>query len=235
MDEVWIRYLEKPRLRKPVAITAAQGLRSVGRTAVRYLIRELRPKPRLFAELYSVGFCIEYLGPSYLGYPGLAGVEVVDGVAALPRIGFYWYAKPELVITQGYQAVYPLQYPVARRTAGLYAELGVRLIVSLGAHIAGRGVQCLGSDRRLLQEMEKHGVKVTTTERFIGFSGLVLIEGRKLGIPALGLLAETTPAEDPEAPDPKASRMLVEKLGEILDMDIDTSRLVREEELSYIF
>jgi proteasome assembly chaperone (PAC2) family protein len=234
MDKVWVRYLKKPRLRKPIVIAAAQGLRSVGKAAVEYLVKELKPRPRLFAELYCVDFCVEYLGPSYLGYPGLAGAEVVEGVAALPRIKFYWHDKPELIITDGYQALYSSQYRVARRVAELYAELGARLIISLGAHVAGKGVQCLSSDRQLVVEMKKHGIEITKTEKFIGFSGLVLMAGKKLGIPALGLLAETTPAENPEAPDPRASKALLEKLGEILGVEIDTSRLVREEEPAYI-
>jgi len=235
MKKVWIEYLEEPKLMQPVAIAAAQGLRSVGRIAVKYLIEKL--KPRLFARLYCADFCVEYFGPSYLGYSGIAGCEVSNGIAELPCIRFYWHSKPELVITDGYQAAYSSQYEVARRTVDVYERLGVKRVISLGAHVTEGGIQYLASDVEIIEEMEGRGVERTKTNRFIGFSGLVLGEGKRRGIKSLGLLGGTTPSMEPEEPDRNAAKALLDKLREILEIDIDTSELAvgerREEEVYF--
>ncbi|MDI6654817.1 MAG: PAC2 family protein [Candidatus Hydrothermarchaeota archaeon] len=235
MKKVWVEYLEEPKLAQPVAIAAAQGLRSVGRIAVKYLIEKL--KPRLFAKLYCVDFCVEYFGPSYLGYSGIAGCEVSNGIAELPCIRFYWHAKPELVLTDGHQAAYPSQYEVVRRTVDIYERLGVRRIISLGAHATDGSIQCLAGDKEIIEEMERHDIERTKTDRFIGFSGLVLGEGKKRGMKSLGLLGKTAPSMELEEPDRDAAKALLDKLREILEIDVDTSELAveerREEELYF--
>jgi proteasome assembly chaperone (PAC2) family protein len=235
MEKTWVRYVEKPALKEPVAIAGAQGLRSVGKIAIEHLIKEL--KPRLFANLYCVNFCVAYQGPSYLGYPGIAGVEVRQGIVELPRVKFYWHEKPALIITAGYQAEHYGQHEVARKTVELYQEFGVKRIISLGSQILEKGVRCLGGGKKIIDEMEKYRIKKTKVERFLGFSGLILDIGNAKGIETLGLLGETVEASDPESPDPHAAKQVLDKLGDILGMHIDTSTLKRvekpKEELTY--
>ncbi|MDI6903626.1 MAG: PAC2 family protein [Methanocellales archaeon] len=224
----WIRCDRRPRLRKPVAIVGSPGLCSVGRIAIDHLINELRPK--LFAELHSNRFPAVYHGPSWLGSPGSPGVRVIDGVAVLPRVEFYLHRAPELVITRGYQASASTgQYEVAIKVLDLYEELGVRRMFVLAAHPGGRGsVFCAATDPGMVEEMGGHGIGRREPGGFYGFSALVLGMGKLRNIRGLCLFGGVEPIlERPESPDPHAAKVVLDRLNDLLKIDVDTSELER--------
>ncbi|MFQ6050383.1 MAG: PAC2 family protein [Candidatus Hydrothermarchaeota archaeon] len=217
-------YLEKINFKSPTAIVAAQGLRSVGKIALNHLIRELKPK--LFAEFYSRDLPAFFYGISYLSPPSASGVLRKDGFAELPCIRFYAYEKPELIITEAYQASDTLgQYETAWKVVDLFEKHKVAKIIILGAHTNRNGLEGFATDSDTLSELRDYKIKKTETDRFIGLSGLVLGIGMIRGIRGFCLLGETSTSVNPEDPDPKGAKMILDKLKDILKIDIDTSEL----------
>ena len=213
------------------------GLRSVGKIVIEVLVEKL--KPQLVAELFSYGFPGMYYGASYLGAPSSAGVKVEEGnLVELPRVDLYVYkhrTKEEaqgrdIVITRGYQAYDAInQYMVADAITSLFEELHVQKMISLGAQVIEEGVRCCVTDLELLEEMHHYKIEKTNVDRFIGFSGLVVALARERGIKGVCLFANTTQnLEDPEYPDFDAAKMLLRKVGEILNLRVDTSDLERK-------
>lgn len=230
--KVWIDYRDKSKmdLKEPIAIVGSSGLRSVGKIAVDRLVEKLHP--RLFAKLYSYGFPSIYYGASYLGAPSGVGVKMAKGnLVELPRVEFYILENEnqsqDIIITRGYQASDAInQYVVADKVTDLFEELRVKRVISLGAQVIEEGIRCCATDLDLLEEMYKYGITKTNVDRFIGFSGLVVAIGREKELKGVCLFANTTQnLANPEYPDFNAAKELLEKVGEILGIRVDTSDL----------
>ena len=232
----WINYRDtsKIELKEPIAIVGSPGLRSIGKIVIDALVEKLHPQ--LVAQLFSYGFPGIYYGPSYLGAPSSAGVKVEKGnLVELPSVELYIYKNKtkkeaqgrDIVITRGYQAYDSLnQYMVADAITNLFKELQVKNIISLGAQVIEEGVRCCVTDLELLEEMHHYGIEKTNVDRFIGFSGLVIALAREKGIKGVCLFANTTQnLGDPEYPDFHAAKILLEKVGEVLNLRVDTSDL----------
>jgi proteasome assembly chaperone (PAC2) family protein len=225
----WIKYIKEPIVKEPMAIVGSPGLRSIGKIAVDYLIEEL--KPRLVAELYSEYFPIFYqTTPSYTphpDYPGQAGTLLEEGRVELPRVEFYLLPSPKLLITKGYHANFKGQYEVANQVLDLYQEFGVkRMIVIAGYGGEGREVCCAATDLEFIKELKEYDVDTGYEGPFYGFSGLVFGLGMLRDIKGICLLGRTQPnLEDPEYPDPKAAKTVLERLSTLLNFTIDLSKL----------
>jgi proteasome assembly chaperone (PAC2) family protein len=235
----WINYRDTStiELKDPIAIVGSPGLRSIGKIVIDALVEKLNPQ--LVAELFSYGFPGLYYGASYLGAPSSAGVKVEEGnLVELPRVDLYVYKNRtqeeaqgrDIVIIRGYQAYDATnQYMVADAITKLFEELHVHRMISLGAQVIEAGVRCCVTDLDLLEEMQHYGIEKTNVDRFIGFSGLVVALARERGIKGICLFANTTQnVEDPEYPDFNAAKILLEKVGEILNLRVDTSDLERK-------
>jgi len=230
--KAWINYRDKSKidLKEPIAIVGSPGLRSVGKIVIDEFVKKMNP--RLFAELYSYGFPSVYYGPSYLGAPSAVGVKMAKGnVVELPRVEFYILENEkqnqDVIITSGYQAYNALnQYAVADKVTDLFRELHVKKVISLGAQVVEEGISSCATDLELLEETYKYGITKTKVNSFIGFSGLVVAIGREKGLKGVCLFANTAQnLADPEYPDFNAAKELLEKVGEILGIRVDTSDL----------
>lgn len=232
----WIHYRDtrKRELSDPIAIVGSPGLRSVGKLVVDALVEKLQPQ--LFAELFSYGFPSIYCGPSYLCAPSHVGAQIAkDNVVALPSVKLYILNNEkqeqeqsrDILIISGYQAYDAFNhYMVADKLTDLFVELHIKKVISLGAQVIEEGIRCCATDVELLEEMSKYGIAKTHVDRFIGFSGLVATIGREKGIKGVCLFANTAqnPVE-PEYPDFNAAKDLLEKVGEIVGLEVDTSDL----------
>ncbi|HUV02605.1 MAG TPA: PAC2 family protein [Desulfobacteria bacterium] len=235
--KVWIEYRDTREiaLNDPVAIVGSPGLRSVGKLVVDVLVESLQPT--LFAELFSYGFPCIYYGPSYLEAPSHAGALIEKGyVTKLPNVAIYVLKNesPEeeangrdIVIIKGYQAYDAYNhYMVADKLTDLFTELNITRVISLGAQVIEEGIRCCVTDVGLLEEMSRYGIGTTQVDRFIGFSGLVTAVGREKGIEGVCLFASTVQSStDPEYPDFSAAKELLEKVGEIVKLEVDTTDL----------
>lgn len=213
----------------PIAIAGSRGMRSVGRIALDYLIEKLQP--RLINELYSSHFPIAYqTQPSYAAhpdYPGKPGVWLQKERARLPRVEFYLSDTPRLLLTRGYHANFQGQYQVAEQVLDVYEKHGVKRLFVLAGYGMGEGeVCCAATDLELIEELKNYGVAAGYEGPFIGFSGLVLGLAKLRGIKAVCLFGRSQPnPEDPELPDPRAAKKVLEKLSSVLDLNLDLSGL----------
>ncbi len=234
--KVWINYQDTPKieLTDPIAIVGSPGLRSVGKIAIEALVEKLQPQ--LFAKLYSYGFPCIYYGPSYLESPSHAGALIAkENLVELPHVAVYLLKNKntahapsrDLVIVNGYQAYDALNhYMVADKLTDLFIELNIKRIFSLGAQVIEEGVRCCATEVNLLEEMSRYGIEKTHVDRFIGFSGIVAAIGQEKGIQGVCLFSNTTQnLSDPEYPDYSAAKDLLEKVGEILGLRVDTTDL----------
>lgn len=244
--KAWINYRDtrKRELNDPIAIVGSPGLRSVGKLVVDALVEKLHPQ--LFAELFSYGFPSIYYGPSYLGAPSHVGAQIAKGnVVGLPSVKLYILndkkqeqaQSRDIVIISGYQAYDSLNhYMVADKLTDLFTELHIKRVISLGAQVIEGGVRCCATDVELLDEMSKYEIEKTHVDRFIGFSGLVAAIGREKGIEGVCLFANTTPnSTEPEYPDFNAAKVLLKKVGEIVELKVDISDLEERRRREKVF
>jgi proteasome assembly chaperone (PAC2) family protein len=215
-----------------VGIVASRGLRSVGIIAIDYLIKNLRP--RLIDELYSPHFPIIYeTQPSYAAhpdYPGRPGVWLQKGGVMVPRVEFYLSDSPRLLLTRGYHANFNGQHEVAEHVLDICEKHSVKRLFVLAGYGTGEGeVCCAGTDLQLVEELKKHGIGTGYEGPFIGFSGLVLGFAKLRGIKGVCLFGRSQPnLEDPESPDPKAAKKVLEALNRILVLNVDLSELAEK-------
>jgi proteasome assembly chaperone (PAC2) family protein len=217
-------------MKSPIAIVGSRGLRSIGIMALSYLIERLQPK--LVAELHSPHFPIIYqTQPSYAAhpdYPGRSGVWLRKGTAELPMIKFYLSNVPRLLLVKGYHANFQGQYEVAEQVLDLLQSYGVRRLFVLAGYGVGEGrVCCAATSLELVDEMRHYGLDTGYEGPFMGFSGLVLGLAKLRGMEGVCLFGRSQPnLEDPELPDPKAAKAVLEKLCEVLDISLDLSGFV---------
>ena len=212
-------------MNKPVGIVASRGMRSIGIIAIDYLIKKLQPK--LIDELYSTHFPIIYeTHPSYAAhpdYPGTPGIWLQKIGAALPKVEFYLSVSPQLLLARGYHANFQGQYEVAEQVLDIYEKHGVKRLFVLAGYGVGEGeVCCAATDIELIEELKKHGMETGYEGPFMGFSGLVLGRAKLRGMKGACLFGRSQPSvEDPEYPDPRAAKKVLETLNRILDLSLD--------------
>jgi proteasome assembly chaperone (PAC2) family protein len=236
--KTWIDWKKRPKVDSPTVILGSQGLRSVGSTAIEYLIDEWDAEH--FASLYSTAFPVVYQGLPYAGVPGLPGAIVKDdGQVTFAGADFYHHENH--IIVKGYNPDNLGQYPVATRTVEFLAELGISRIITLGGFVykdlsfeEERRVSFCATDGRMAKSMKEKGLRVFYVGPFLGFSALVLGLGREMGIPGVGLFGQTVPLEEsPMLPDPPAVKAILDALGDILEKEIDTGEIPPHQEVLF--
>ncbi|MCP8323530.1 MAG: PAC2 family protein [Candidatus Methylarchaceae archaeon HK02M2] len=225
----WIEYTGQRIEKDSIAIVGSPGQRSIGKIAVDYLIKNLRP--RLVAELYSPYFPILYeTKPSYAThpeFPGQAGINLQGGLPELLKVGFYSLSSPSLLLTKGYHANFNGQYEVAEQVLDFYQKFGVKKIIVLAGYgMEGRDVCCAATDLELIKELKKYGIDTGYEGPFYGFSGLIFGLCILWNIKGICLFGRTQPnLLNPEYPDPNAARAVLERLRNLLNLSIDLSKI----------
>jgi proteasome assembly chaperone (PAC2) family protein len=111
--------------------------------------------------------------------------------------------------------------------SGLAKDLGVELVVTLGAlladvpHTRPAPVTASASDPRLMSEL---GVQPSRYEGPTGIVGVLHDACRTAGIPSVSLWA-AVPHYVSLTPSPRAAKALCDRLGTLLDLPLDTSEL----------
>ena len=223
MERTVVKYLEKPKLRKPVLIEGLPGIGNVGRISAGYLVTELKAKK--FAELYSPHFL-----PLVVIQPG--------GVARLLKGEFYYYkgSKRDLIILVGdSQSITPQgYYEISGKIIDVAKEMKVSEIITLG----GLGVEKIvkspriigaANNEKLVRKYSKYGIVFddTVAANIIGISGLLLGLAEIENIDAVCMLAETQGFPLVIA-DPIAADTMLRVLSKILNLKIDLSKLDAE-------
>jgi predicted ATP-grasp superfamily ATP-dependent carboligase len=224
MSELTVSF--RPRLRRPVMIAAFRGWNDGGQGASLaggYLARLWEGER--FAEIDPDFFYdFQAVRPQ---------VSLEDGLTRKlewPDNAFYHAPIPELdrdaVLLLGVEP--NLRWRVfSELVLGLAEELGVELVVTLGAlladvpHTRAAPVTAAASDPAL---MEEHGLEPSRYEGPTGIVGVLLDRCRAAGIPSLSLWA-AVPHYVSLAPSPRAALSLCRRLGELLGTDIELEEL----------
>ncbi len=219
MENIVVRYLERPTLNDPIFIEGLPGIGNVGKLAAEHLRDEL--KGVKFAEIFS-----KFFPPQVLVQE--------DGLVKLVDNELYYVrreGKRDFVILVGdYQGLTPEgQYELSDRVLKEITALGVKLAYTLGGYGMGRMVtkpRVLGAatDLDLVKEMEQHGVVFSRGEPgagIVGASGLVLGLGRLYGVKAVCLMGETSGY----FVDPKSAQAVLTVLTKALGIELSFTEL----------
>jgi uncharacterized protein (TIGR00162 family) len=219
--DVEIVYEKRPKVKDAIFIEGLPGVGNVGKLAAEHLLEEVG------AERFAVVFS-KYFPPQVL-------VED-DGTIKLVRNELYYYSReggkgPDLILLVGdYQGLTPEgQYELASAAINLCVEMGVKRIYTLGGFGVGKMVEeprVLGAATtlELVEEMKEKEVIFSRGEPgsgIVGASGLLLGLGHNEGIEAVCLMGETSGYFI----DPNAARKLLLILSNLLDLELDLSKL----------
>jgi uncharacterized protein (TIGR00162 family) len=220
MDNIVIRYLEKPKLKNAVFVEGLPGIGNVGKLAAEHLIDKLDAKK--FAEIVSKHFPPQ--------------VMVTDGGLVKLVNNELWYAKgvgkgtDVVFLTGDYQGINPEgQYELTDFILQVLQELDVKRIFTLGGYGVGKIIDKprvfgAATDEGLVKEMEEFGVVFTRSETGTGIngaSGLLLGLGALYGMRSVCFMGETSGY----FVDPKSARSVLEVLTKALGVEVDFADL----------
>ncbi len=220
MQDIEVRFSEKPSLKDPIFIEGLPGVGNVGKLAAEHLIDQL--KAVKFVDIVS-----KYFPPQV--------IVKDDGLVRLVSNEMYYVQRSDkendLVFLVGdYQGVTPEgQYMLSDRVLNIVKELGVTKIFTLGGYGIGKMVdkpRVLGAatDLELIREMKELGVVFSKGEPgsgIVGASGLLLGLGLIYGMQSVCLMGETSGY----FVDPRAAEVVLEVLVRKLDVQIDYEAL----------
>ncbi len=221
MDDIILKYKEKPALKEPIIVEGLPGVGNVGKLAAEHLKDET--KATKFATMYS-----KYFPPQVL----------VDekGVIRLVSNDFYYLKgqkkeqKDVIIIVGDYQGLTPEgQYALSAKMLDVAEEFGVKRIYTLGGYGLGKMIEkprVLGAatDEDFVHELKKQGVVFSKGEPgsgIVGASGLLLGLGALRGMRCACLMGETSGY----FVDPKSARAVLEILSKILKIEISFTEL----------
>lgn len=105
----------------------------------------------------------------------------------------------------------------------------IRLIISTGGYLPlqktdGDQVYGVATDQKLLESLKPHGIKTLSNDvkSITWFNGLVLGAAKNRNIDGIGLFGEII---DPEAPQHRAAKNIINKIEKILKIQINTDEL----------
>lgn len=219
MKESMVKFLAKPKLKKPILIEGLPGMGYVGKLAAEHLIAELHAEK--FAEMYSPYF------PHH--------VYIEEGGMVRPvRNEFYRASsggKDMIILAGDVQAISPEgHYGVVGKILDVAEQFGVEQLFTLGGYATGRHHRAkpriVGavSHPELVDVYSKYGVVIEEGGGpIIGAAGLLLGLGRLRGMRGICLLGETHGM----VVDHRSAQAVLEVLTRILGIEVDMSALER--------
>jgi proteasome assembly chaperone (PAC2) family protein len=226
-----LRMVERPELTRPVLIAAFRGWNDGGQGATLaggYLAR-LWGAER-FADIDPEGF-LDFQA----NRPHVSLDEGLTRRIEWPENAFYRASIPgaarDAVLMLGVEPSLRWQ-TFSKLVVDLARELGVELVVTLGSlladvpHTRAAPVTGAASDPDLVASL---GLQHSRYEGPTGIVGVLQDVCRREGMPAASLWA-AVPHYVSLAPSPRAARALCERLGQLLEIDVDTRELAEAEE-----
>jgi uncharacterized protein (TIGR00162 family) len=201
-------------------IEGLPGLGLVGKIAIRYLIKQM--KPRKFAYLYSPHF------PYFVLVSKKGSVRLLRGA-------FYFWKNPngqnDLILFTGDSQSQTIegQYEIADRMLDFAKKHNVKTIATIGGYRMEAKdkpkVFVAATDQNILAKAVQAGATVSGSgSPIVGTAGLILGLSRFRKIEALCLLGETRGY----LPDPLAARSVLEVLKSAFGFDVDLAGLDEE-------
>ena len=216
----------RPELRRPVLVAAFRGWNDGGQAAslaAGYLAKLW--KAERFAEIDPEGFF-----DFQVTRPHVSLVEGVTRRIDWPETAFRHAALPgterDAVLLTGNEPNFRWK-AFTRLIVDLAKELKVELVVTLGSlladvpHTRAAPVTGSASDPELVERL---GLETSRYEGPTGIVGVLHDACRVAGVPSASLWA-AVPHYVSLAPSPRAAQALVDRLGSLLDVQIDTEEL----------
>lgn len=206
----------KRKFRSPVLIEGLPGIGFVGKLAAEYLAREL--KGEKVAELYSYHFPHQVMMRK-------------NGLVRMLKYKIYLVKakKNDLLVLVG--DLQPMtseaQYELSMEILRYFKSVGGKFVITLGGYSIGMAVpkvRVLGAanDLSVVKDYSKKGIIFGEAKgAILGAAGLLVGLGRILGMKGVCLMGETHGAYI----DAQSAKVLLEKLKEILSINIDLSKL----------
>jgi proteasome assembly chaperone (PAC2) family protein len=226
-----LRMVERPELTRPVLIAAFRGWNDGGQGATLaggYLAR-LWGAER-FADIDPEGF-LDFQA----NRPHVSLDEGLTRRIEWPENAFYRASIPgagrDAVLLLGVEPSLRWQ-TFSKLVVDLARALGVELVVTLGSlladvpHTRAAPVTGAASDPDLVASL---GLQHSRYEGPTGIVGVLQDVCRREGMPAASLWA-AVPHYVSLAPSPRAARALCERLGQLLEIDVDTRELAEAEQ-----
>ncbi len=227
-----LRIDEQPMLRRPVLIAAFRGWNDGGQAATLAGGTLARVwEARRFAEIDPEGF-VDFQATR----PTVTLDEGMTRQIEWPETTFHAAAIPgadrDAVILLGVEPNYRWR-AFSDLVVGLARDLGVELVVTLGAlladvpHTRAAPVTGAASDLALVEEL---GLQPSRYEGPTGIVGVLHDACRQAGLPSVSLWS-AVPHYVSLAPSPRAARALCNRLGELLGVTIDLAELEEAEKI----
>jgi len=215
-----VRYLEKPKLKKPKAVAGLPGIANVGKLAVDFMIHKLRAKK--FAEMVS-----EHL-PEW-GLPDEGNIRTVN-------VDFY-YCKPKevdyhlILITADAQATSPAgQYALSGDIIDLLEKESVDVVGTMAAYVRGAGevtkspVVGTATSPAMVKTLREKGIEILTGGVIVGMNGILPALAALRNMEGFCLLGVTSGG----LIDPVASSNVISAMGSVLGFKVDSSDLLEQ-------
>jgi proteasome assembly chaperone (PAC2) family protein len=215
-----ITYYTEQRVHAPILIACWPGMGHVGILAANYLRVKLNGKP--YAEIDAT----PYFLPD--------AIEVLDGIGTIPpppRQTVYYIAEPPLLIFEGEaQIAGEPGIRIAGELLDVAQTAGVNTVYTGAAFATPMSyrqpakVFGVATEQTLRQHFLNLGVEPLKEGRISGLNGLLLGLAKSRSLPAASFLA-TMPQYAIEAPNPKASKAIIEVFCKILNTTVDFTDL----------
>jgi predicted ATP-grasp superfamily ATP-dependent carboligase len=215
-----IRYFSNKRVSAPVLIACWPGMGHVGILAASYLRVKLKGKP--YAEIDAT----PYFLPD--------AIEVENGIGRIPlppRQQVFYCSEPPLLVFEGEAQISGEPgIKIASELLDIAQQAGVGTVFTGAAFALPMSyrqpakVYGVATDETLRQRFISLGIEPLSEGRISGLNGLLLGLAKSRSIPAASFLA-TMPQYAIEAPNPKASKAVIEVFCRILNTSVDMSEL----------
>lgn len=216
MKETYIKQFTEIQPSNPVLIEGLPGLGLVGKIALRYMIRQLKPKK--IAYLYSPHF------PYFVLVNKKGNVRLLRGA-------FYYYKNPngnDLILFTGDSQSQTIegQYEIADQILAFSEKNGIKTIATIGGYRMEPKekpkVFIAATSHGILEKAVQAGATLSTSgSPIVGTAGLILGLAKFKKIDALCLLGETRGY----LPDPLAAKSVLEVLKSTFNFELDLAGL----------
>ncbi len=214
-EKISVEISSLPELKKPKLICGLPGSGYVGKLAIDYVIDKLQAKQ--FGDIYSSSF------------PPQVSIQSDGTVDLVKNSLFYCNTNgQDLVLLTGDAQPVSAQgeYALAEEIIEICKKMNVNEIYTLAAYITGKfskipKVFGTGTSPKIVNEFSKFGISKMDKGNITGMNGVIIGIAKRSSISGICLLGETSGY----VIDAKASKVILESLSKILNIEFDMSEL----------
>jgi proteasome assembly chaperone (PAC2) family protein len=218
-----LRFQKKPHMDRPRMLVGLPGMGMVAKTTVDYFMNCL--KPEFFADIH-----VPHLSPSVACFDKGLVIPIDRDVSPFK----FFYSKEKNIILFSGEMQFghaPKDNELAEKIVEAAKICGVEIIYTVIAthikqYVEEPEVSGVATSQELLDFLESKGVKTEEGRLQIsGVNGIVIEYAKCNGIEGISLLSQTA---FPEVLDIKACYSGLKKTSDLLDIDIDLSKIEME-------